>query len=107
MSDCDKCGAHWMQSCDCVHEVFSQEAGLICSKTIEIQKLQAQLDEANKVIEFYGNEKSYDCEHDGVSVYRACLYSDVEYIEKYVECGGKNARKYLEKYNVINSTQSE
>lgn len=40
---------------DCTDEIFSQEAGLVCAKTIEIKRLKHQLKEKNDQID---NHKS-------------------------------------------------
>jgi hypothetical protein len=90
--------------------VFHQSGGLICEKTLKIQKLQAQLKDANETIKFYGDKDSWDftVKKRGVdySTYNKIFSNDLS-MQTSGEYGGKRARKYLEKYKSVNSVKDK
>jgi hypothetical protein len=66
------------------------------------QKLQAQLDEANETIKFYGDKENW--------LYDTFVNSD-DYESKtpkyWSNVCGKRARNYLEKYKSVNSIEKD
>jgi hypothetical protein len=72
--------------------VFHQSGGLICEKTLKIQKLQAQLKDANETIKFYSSK---------TTIFSASL--EVDSNNDYCEPSGSIARKYLEKYKAVSN----
>ena len=76
----------------------------------EYKRLEKQLKEAEKVIEFYGDAINYDYDNaylnDDISLISFCPASNQweegesgEY--KYIDyCGGRTAREYLTKYKI-------
>jgi vacuolar-type H+-ATPase subunit I/STV1 len=89
MNDCDKCGAHWMQSCQCVAdttwgdivEISSEERIFLTNKDAsifemnkKIQKLQAQLDSTKKEYKYFASS------FENFFKFMQENYSDVEYI---------------------------
>jgi hypothetical protein len=67
----------------------------------EIQKLQAQLKDANETIEFYGDRSSW--RYEEIEDCDACIIADDLSVPDgwCEENGGKRARKYLKKYKEV------
>jgi hypothetical protein len=74
MSDCDKCGAHWMQSCDCEQVFFgTNKDASILEMNKKIKKLQAQLDKALRVIDMVEDNTKMPHQHKDYYERLCCL----------------------------------
>jgi hypothetical protein len=63
----------------------------------ENEKLQARLEEAEKVIEFYGDKHNWESEYHGYVIDDQINPTDLE-IDSNGKIGGKRAREYQQKY---------
>ena len=97
---CSNCSNEFLTEADPYVVVPRNNYKLLCyncfSINYETAILKQRLQEAEKVIEFYADQDNW-C--GSWSVYKDCTtVSDINYVEEYVECGGKRAREYMEKY---------
>lgn len=89
-------------------EVFHQEGGLLCEKTIQLENAKAQLYEAEEVIKYYADKNNWfsSVKRNTKLKFELINRRDTSKLlnifidshERMVSYGGKRARDYLKKY---------